>query len=405
MNNMQDSDRQKTPGPETGTRLGRFRRAAPTLFFGLAFLLAAELLAIIAGPLLLPHYLYLRMYLGETARASTSRLLSGQDQFLMYDSVLGWRSRPNAQRGKWQTDSLGSRTSHPFAARRTTPLRILFLGNSVTNGGMSVSVNETISAFVEDSSTEALNFATMLYALDQDYLSYVSGLYQLDANVIVVGLQGTPGRGLDSRYVPFLNRDEVNMPFLKPAFVMSDTGLTSVPLPPKDYYDRILEGDDILDSLRVTDQHWSEFSAYEHFGLTPVSRGIWQVIQKIKNLTQLLSGQGKVTPLTQALMRQMVQEAGKHGSSVIFMILPERSLAFPARWRAFFADHYDGMITDLRTAGFTIFDGRRAFRDSGIPPARLYYDDGVHFSTEGNRIVAKGLKSMLSIGLVQPPPR
>lgn len=85
------------------------------------------------------------------------------------------------------------------------------------NGGTNVSNEETISAYIEDASTESVNFATMLYALDQVYLNYKERLGGYKADVVVVGLPGEFTAGLLNQYIPFRVRFENKMPFLSPA--------------------------------------------------------------------------------------------------------------------------------------------------------------------------------------------
>src|SRR5512135_359387 len=111
------------------------RARAPSLFYGLLFLVAAELVTALAAPLAVPDYVYLRSYLDRRARETTQLLLADRDGPLVYDSLLGWRARPGASYGNWRIDGAGSRSTHPVGLARSGRTRVLFLGNSLVNGG------------------------------------------------------------------------------------------------------------------------------------------------------------------------------------------------------------------------------------------------------------------------------
>ena len=390
---------QSTQGNPTGVSVPRqlrgARRGAPALFYALVFLLAAELVAVVAGPMLIPNYVYLRLYLGKKARESTSRFLADRDQFLMYDPVVGWRNRPNANRGNWKVDSLGSRSTHPFGLKRLTPTRVLFLGSSLTNGGMGVSATETISAYVEGSTTEAVNFGTMLYALDQMYLAYSSELYRYNANVIVVGLSGDPGDGLTNRYIPLHNRSETNMPFLKPRLVVTDTGVALIGVPPRQVYSQILRTGDVLAVLRFTDADFGRFDQFTHFGLTPLASGMWYLYEKARNLQRFIAGDDATLPLAIVLMRRLEDEARNHGAKVVFMLLADQTLTYPSVWRSRLPDRYGRMVEQLRGRGFTLLDGRQVLRQADRAPWKVYAPDAVHYTPEGNRLIGQALQRLL----------
>jgi hypothetical protein len=381
-------------------QLGGVRRKAPALFYGLVFLLAAELVAVVAGPMVIPNYVYLRLYLGKKARESTARLLADRDQFLMYDPVVGWRNRPNADRGNWRTDSLGSRSTHPFGLERLKPTRVLFLGSSLTNGGMGVAANETISAYVEDSTTEAINFGTMLYSLDQMYLAYSSELYRYNANVIVVGLSGDPADGLTNRYIPFRNRSETNLPFLKPRLLVIDTGVTLISVPPRQIYSQMLQAGDILDSLRSTDTYYGKFAQFSHFGLTPLSSGMWYLFEKARNLVRLVTEVDSTPLLSIVLMKRLEDEARSHGASVVFMLLADQSLTYPSAWRSRLPDQYGRTVEELRRRGFTLLDGRHVLWLADRTPWQVYGPDAAHFTAAGNRLIGQALQRLLKSSAV-----
>jgi hypothetical protein len=375
--------------------LSRIRQGAPSLYFCLIFLILAELFMAVIAPLFIPEHIYLKLYLGKAASESTRRFLADKDEFLLYDSMVGWRNRPNVSRGDWHTDDFGSRSPHPINLSDTKPNRLLFLGDSRTNGGTGVKNSETIAAYIEDSLTQAINFGTMLYSLDQDYLAYESDLYHFNANIIVIGLPGDIELGLNNRYIPFRDHDEVNMPYFEPRFMLTDTGAALLSVPSKAEFGKMLDSADFLDSLKATDEYYAEFWQYKHFGLTPLASSAMYLFTKSMNLMRLIKGVSTISPLAEEVLHQMKKSVAMHHATSIFIVFPEQKQTFPSWWRAKLPDGYEQVIAELRREGFKILDCRQVLRDSHRLPWELYSADGIHLTPEGNRIVAIALRQLL----------
>jgi hypothetical protein len=376
-------------------RLMHLRSGSPALFLTLVILLAAELCMALLGPLIIPDHTYLSWYVGPDGRANTGQVLADKAAFLLFDSTTGWKNRPGASRGKWHIDEHGSRATHSFGLEPLKPSRILFLGSSLTNGGTGVEADQTISALVEDSVTEALNFATMLYSLDQMYLAYDSGLYQYRPNVLVVGLPGDPSDGLTNRYVPFYNRGETGIPYLKPRFELDGDQLRLVPMLPRSVWQSAFDNSGLVDSLRMTDGYFSAFWTFERFGQMPLSAGASYLFGKAHNAIRLLHAQEAPDSLLVSLMTRLVSTADSNHAATIFMLLPDRKVSFPSLLRRFLPDHYGQLVAALKAHGFTIVDGRQALVSSGLAPDELYFGDGTHFTPAGNRAIARALRPLL----------
>jgi len=383
----------------TGGRAGMLRLLgrAPVLFGAIGLLLAVEAAACLLGPVVIPSQTYLSWYLGPKARSRTAQFLqpASQDAYLVFDSVLGWRNRPGVSRGNWSVDSLGARSVRGARARGPTrPLRVLFLGSSLVNGGAAVSNSETISAYVEDSAIEALNFGTMLYAFDQAYLAYATGLYRLDARIVVVGVPAEPGEGLSNRYVPFRARDEVNMPFLKPRFRLAGDTLVLEPVLPLALWRSEFDTPAFVDSLRGTDGSFGRFAAFARFGQTPIAAGVSALYQRVRGLATAWNG-GADRRLFLALLSRLQAVARSHDAAVLVMIVPDGEVTFPGLLRRRLPDRYPAVVAELRERGVVVLDGREALRASGVPAALLYNADGIHLTPAGNQVVAEALRPLL----------
>jgi hypothetical protein len=389
-------------GGTTGTARGgwpaRFRRRAPALCLALLLWPAAEILAVLLLPVAVPRPVALSWYLGAEARQVTREFLDGRHPYLVYDPVTGWRNRAGCDRGLWRIDSIGSRSTHPLDWRPRRPRRLLFLGNSLVNGDLLVPVEQTIPGLCEDPLTEAGDFATMLYSLDQSVLDYETRLHRFGAGVVVVGLSLPPGNALTCRYVPFLQRSQVRMPYFKPRFVVAGDSLRLVPVPSPGEWRAMFRSADVLDRLGRDDGHRGELESYRRFGLTPLAATLRQGARRAGNLVRLLKGDAADTALSVPLMRRLVAAAARHDARVVFLLLPVREQAFPSGWRRRLPDRCAATAAALRAQGFTVLDGRRALQDSGLPASRLYVPGGKHYTPAANRVLAGALRGMLGEG-------
>lgn len=375
-------------------QLLRLRHTAPVVFHAVVFLLLAHLV-VGAAALFAPDEIYLYLYLGEEARESTRRFLNDAHPFLVYDPVLGWRNRPNVRHGKWMTDAHGARTTHKVGAASSRKRVVLFLGNSLINGGTHVSNQETLSAYIEDASTESINFATMLYSLDQVYLDYKERLGRYKADVVVVGLPAEPTAGLLNRYLPFRVRVESKMPFFKPRFEMNSGELSILSVPSLETYAGLFNRPGVLKPLEKTDAYYGRFSGYKRFGLMPASDFIYSVYEWIRNLVRSIRGDDEGMPLLKRLIYQMSLEARRRNAAVVFVALPDLKTVAPGVWQRYLPDRYGERMKDLKGEGYPILDLRPALRKSGLLPGALFEADGTHYSSAGNRIIAAEIKRVI----------
>lgn len=372
------------------------RRKAPTVYYGIALLAIAELAVIFVAPLFVPEHIYLRLYMSSRAEAKTRDFARDGDPFLAVDSITGWRGRPNSQRGKWVLDSLGGRTTHPYQVQKTRAERVLLLGNSLTNGGMHVENNETISAYIEDSLMECLNFATMLYSVDQMYLSYKHYLRSFKPDAVVIGIHGEPLDGLDNRYIPLWRRREDNMPMFKPRFrFLSDSMTLVLPLPPS-AYKTILDSPDAISSLRDSDRYYQRFQMYKRFGLLPMSSAVWSITNRAASLAKLSRRlDDSETRLFLSILKRLETDVTGEGAFLLVLVFPDETQAYPSPWRRFFPDKYGQLVSSLRAEGFHLVDARQFLQRSGLAPNGMYSPDGLHFTPAGNRVIAAALKQTI----------
>ncbi len=229
----------------------------------------------------------------------------------------------------------------------------------------------------------------MMFSLDQMYLMYKHRLHKYKADIVVVGLSSNPTDGLGNQYIPFRFRSEVNMPFLKPRFELKSGGLKLLPVPGKQKYENLFKSSDLLELLSRDDLYYKEFRDFTRFGILPLSGSIWYIYKRAHNLTKLLRGDFANLPLLKLLMYQLDDEATGQNAFVIFMILPDSKAFAPTSWRKFLPDHFGRLIDELTSDGIEVLDVRDTFRQSGLSRWDLYIEDGIHYTPNGNRIIAQ----------------
>lgn len=376
--------------------LRRLHDGSPTLFYTIGFLLAAEFIATFLAPKFLPQRLYLSLYLTDGCKTATTKFLDGTHRYFMYDDLLGWRNRPVSGEGYWQIDSLGSRSTHPFTRERTKPVRALFLGSSLMNGSAVIPVEQSMSAQLEDSLIEALNFGSMRYELDQVVLQYERRLAPFNATHLVVGLPGAGSQGLLNRYLPFrFHFDVDDMPFVKPRAVLNDTGLIWLEPPSPGLWSSYLSKGDFLKAVSVTEGFHDRFTEYEECAFTPIAASVGSFVHRLGNLRRLLLGNQESLPLELRLMDELDVDAATNQAHVVYLLFPDIEVVQPPGWRRFLPDHYHTLLDSLRAHGHVVLDIREVFRHSGLPPRDLYLNDGYHFSPRGNKLIAAAIRPYL----------
>ncbi len=372
-------------------------RAMPAVRYLWWGMLVLEGLCIVVLPFFVPKHVYLRAYLEEAAEKQTLAFSRDQDPYLMWDGATGWRNRPLAKNGHWDVDELGSRSSEPLSRAHGNKRRLVFLGSSMTNGGMHVSNEETVSAYASDATTECLNFATMAYSVDQALLLYSEYARDFGADVVVLGLDDSPEAGLENRYVPFRRRDEVNMPYAKPRFTLSGDRLELLPPPSRDTLASMLTSDGFFDELMGSDRYYTQFARFMRFGQLPVSATLLKGYERAQRAALALSdADPHQYDLLLALLQKLSQAVDSDGARLVIMTMPTFETVFPSRWRQYLPDRHEDLVDLLHRADFLVVDGREILRRQDVPPRSLFTGDLVHYKPAANRAIATALTNALS---------
>lgn len=369
---------------------------APRLRHLVILLACTEVLAVAVLPSVLPAHSYLAAYLSDPRAGEALRGFFGGQGILEPDPDTGWRNRAQVRRGNWVTDEHGSRSHERLNVARQGPrLRVLFLGSSKINGGTELGRDQTISARVANERVETLNFGTMLYGADQSYLAYQRRLARFQPDVVVLGLDPRADEPLLNVYLPYRNRDQVMMPFVKPRFEDRGGGMGEVAPPLALLRDSAQRPDALLAFLRQHDGYQREFDNYRRYGFTPLAHGASGVVRKLAN-AQALYAHGEPSEgerlLTQLLHRFRDELAREH-RVLVLLLLPDRDEVEASKpWQTAWLRH-QRLRQLLADQGLAFVDPREALRAQD--GAGVFHEDSIHYTDAGNQVIAAELARVL----------
>ena len=350
------------------------------------------LLDIVASLLLsfvIPKTTFLRWYLDRSEPKVIATFFDGGG-LLIPDPDTGWRNQPNYANGNWAVDHRGSRSTHRFPPDSQRDATVLFLGSSLINGGVNVRNEETISAYLEGPRLEVLNFGTMLYSIDQSLLAYRSRLSSYDADVLVVGIDASIAH-LTNLYIPFRDRTETYMPFVKPMFERRNGELELVGVSPAHLLQHNRTKRALLDLTARHDASSINFELYRRLGVLPIANALNSGFQKALSAWRYLRPSRNAFALQLELMTMLVEEAAAHETRVLFVKFPTKrefdtgSLAAPLYIRP--AASHDSA---LRASGHDILFARDVIKTTGRPAAE-FFEGEFHFTAEMNELIARAI--------------
>jgi hypothetical protein len=166
------------------------------------------------------------------AQAARERVLNGSPQYVIPDSVLGWKLSPNAKqaRGMYSANAQGLRSDRDFAkAKNRGVLRIAVFGDSYVHGD-EVLYNDTWIAQLErllgeQRPVEIMNFGVGGYGNDQAYLYWKHIGRNYSPDIVLIGYQPENCKRNVNVVRAFYNQP---VAFSKPRFVVQNGKLTQL---------------------------------------------------------------------------------------------------------------------------------------------------------------------------------
>lgn len=370
----------------------KLRTNSPLLFRSIILLFAIEAFAILLAPLFISPTTYINLYLSDRAKQTTQDFFLNS-RFLIPDDKTGWRSKPNTKIKNWEIDSFGSRSSHPVNIHSSKPIRTIFMGSSMINGGTDINNQETLSAYLANEQIEALNFGTMLYSSDQSY-ELLKEVLHLKPNVVIIGLDSDPVTGLSNIYVPFRNRNEVNVAFLKPRYRLQNNKLVKIEINPKDL-NRIFEDESVISFLQENDGYYHRFKRFTRFSHTPLASLVGVALRKQESFSIYQNSQPENEKILLLLAQKFMALSQEHGFKLLFLSTPSYANLKPNRVMRYFPNQYKNRVKQLEALGLPIVDAAEIFKQYDGNLSDLFHVDRVHFSATANHLIAQHLRGII----------
>lgn len=170
---------------------------------------------------------------------SLTRYLSGNSQFMAYDSGLGWSPVPNGRSddGLFRYNSSGIRsdgTEYSLTPRENV-LRIAIFGDSFTEGD-EVPYESTWGHYLETYLNEAgvdaevLNFGVSAYGMDQALLRWKKQGKKFSPNIVIFGFQAENALRNVNLFRNFYST-RTGVIFTKPRFILESDQLELINIP------------------------------------------------------------------------------------------------------------------------------------------------------------------------------
>jgi hypothetical protein len=370
------------------------RSSAPVIIKVFFLMIILEIFTSLVAPMIIPDSWYLKWYLGERSIARTKQFLTGEIEVVPHE-IIGWVNKPGIKKKNWIIDEHGSRSTHPIKIDRLKPIRVVFLGSSLVNGGMEVRNNETISAYLEGDQLETINFGTMMHTLDQSLLLYKYRVKNYNADIVIVGIEADAVSGIKNHYIPFRFRHEVNMPLLKNRFILSSGSIKLINLSIRKELSSIPDNNELLDFLSDNDGFYYRYDAYRRFGFLPLTGGINRLYFKLDNFLKYFRQDSEGYQLLETLVRELEIEANKLNALIIILYLPNRKVYERGGIYKYLPDRYGEEVKKINLTDFNIVDARQIFRQSGKKAEKLFQRDRIHYKPIANRLIARTLKTKI----------
>jgi hypothetical protein len=348
------------------------------------------------------------IYEEQTKYITMLAMGSGDARREVIDPVLGWRYRPDYQRGDDVINSQGLRSKHAYSkSPHARTLRIAAFGDSFVYGN-EVGTADSWPSLMEESCErlEVLNYGVGGYGVDQALLRFESEGMEYEPEIVLMGFVTDDLRRLVNRYRRFIADQE--LPYFKPRFVLEGTDLRLIknPIPASSDYSRLIREPSLVTQVGWLD-HWYSPMIYENpfYDISSTVRLATTVGLRIYRRFvdpdriwdgQRINAESEAFRLQVVLFQRFVDAARKQAAKPHVIIFPSKEDLLLA-WNGE-KPSYSPLVDELNRLNLPHFDLVYAFPpELGRSIEDLFRPEG-HYSRKGNEWVAKHLLQHLTAG-------
>jgi hypothetical protein len=358
--------------------------------------------------------------LSREHREILERVIRGESAYRKIDPELGWTIRAGGESGLARANATGFRASREYAASPPEGVvRIATYGDSFTHGS-EVGNSDTWQHQLETRhpGLEALNFGVGGYGLDQALLRYRELGPRFGAHIVLIGFLSENIYRTVNVYRPFY-LPGTSSPLAKPRFRWDGEVLELLPnpLPTPDHYRALLaEPEQILPGLGKNDYFYGLRDRAAWYGALPSVRlfryvrqrsagdGIVRRVRTERGSADLYDAGSEAFEVTTAVFDRFVQEVSTDGSVPIVVLFPyRRDLEQIARVGV---PVYAPLVQQLERRGRDVIDLAEPLLTAAAASGVDSLFERIHYSAEGNRVVAEAVAAHLRArGLIESPRR
>ncbi len=331
--------------------------------------------------------------------------LRTDDAFIVFDSLLGWRPKPNSvsQDKNYRYNSAAIRSEPREYSRHPEKdvLRIALLGNSFTHSSevdfrSSWGVQLEQELLQKDVKAEVLNFGVAGYGIDQVFLRWqLEGKY-FEPDIVILGFAPVDVKR-NVNVIRTVLSPTLGFPFTKPRFILQQNELRVINRPtpaperiprlmqniekwPYTKYEYFFDPDDYTKTIL---QHSKLFSLIQNF----VELNRFNVDRKnAEKLQQLYDLRREPAQVTEAIIDEFAHEVRQTGAKFMIVHLPDQiGLNILLRGDTL---QYNALLQKIERGQPLLQTENDFAKVLGQQSLADLFEAGGHYSQAGNAVVA-----------------
>lgn len=354
-----------------------------------------------------------RLILNEEQERIIRDFLSRKESFHKFSPTLGWTVKPNGKEDEGtclcRANQQALRADREFAVSPPVgKIRLCTFGDSFTFGA-DVSNTDTWQeiAMRLDPHVEMLNFGVSAFGIDQAYLRYLEDGVKFKTHIAVMGFMSDDLNRSVSVFRPFVKSDTA-APFSKPRYIIEDGRLVLIPNPLRsenNYKGLIRYPRFVIPRIGKFDYFYRTQFYDGWFAFLPSQR----LLRAARNIIVppeppsatntkrglLFNPASEAYRVTVAILDEFHRTALINGSLPLVVILP--GIDDLRQFKAFGVTMYAELLKDLNARGIRYIDMVDFFRAASASGSeRALFSDSLHYSPDGNAVVARALLGYLN---------
>lgn len=333
-------------------------------------------------------------------RAKLHNISKNSTEYIIHDENLGWTIKPNGQSALYTANEHGLRG--PIAqtiSNHTNKIRIAAFGDSFVHGD-EVHLRDTWTQQLQqlENSLEVLNFGVPGYGTDQSLLRYNHNADNFSPDIVLIGFMSDNVKRNVNTFRPFYS-PRTQIPMSKPRYILKNNTLELIDnaFTSRSDYKKLLD-DQQQTLIKLSKHDFFYAHPYQHSRLHLSATYRLLTVLKLLYLNprdpimngQQLNPHSEAFQITVKTLEKFYQVAETNNSTPVIILFPtleDLNAEIPAYSELIpIIDRYNWHVIDL----YDHLKGDRS-RDE----ISQLFAPGLHYSNEGNKLVAQYIHEFL----------